>query len=240
VLLLTGRLDEALPDLELSRILAEQEGVDNPAVTSWRSMLASYYARQGMAKEANRLARENLKFARNFGAPWLVALALVEAAAVAQLPARPALLKEAVELAEAGSAPLVLAMAMVELGSQLRLDQDGASQARDLLRRAADIAFRSGAVALVNRAVSELRTAGARPRRLALSGYQSLTPGERRVAQLAMAGQSNAAIAEELFLSQKTVEGHLARAYRKLGIRSRQQLRAELGTDLEVADQLQA
>jgi DNA-binding CsgD family transcriptional regulator len=190
--------------------------------------MAAYYATLGMPNEADRLAYENLQLARSFGAPWLTAKALVEVAAVTQSSDRSALLREAVELAEAGSAPLVLATALVDLGCQLRLDPVNGGEALDLLRRGADIAFRSGAVSLVNRAAAELRTAGARPRRLALRGYQSLTPAEWRVAQLALAGRSNAVIADKLFLSQKTVEGHLARVYRKLGIKSRRELRTEL------------
>jgi DNA-binding CsgD family transcriptional regulator len=67
-------------------------------------------------------------------------------------------------------------------------------------------------------------TAGARPRRLALTGLESLTPAERRVAAMASAGNTNAEIAAKLFLAEKTVEGHLASVYRKLGVRSRRQL----------------
>src|SRR5207302_10977841 len=52
-----------------------------------------------------------------------------------------------------------------------------------------------------------------------------LTPTEQRIAELAAAGLTNRQIAERSFVSPKTVEANLARAYRKLGIRSR----AELG-----------
>jgi len=56
-----------------------------------------------------------------------------------------------------------------------------------------------------------------------------LTPTQWRIAERAAAGLSNRDIAEELFLSAKTVEMHLSRTYRKLGIRSRAQLHAKLG-----------
>jgi DNA-binding CsgD family transcriptional regulator len=59
---------------------------------------------------------------------------------------------------------------------------------------------------------------------MALSGAEALTPAERRVAELAAAGRSNREIAEQLFVTQKTVEGHLRGAYDKLGIRSRHAL----------------
>ena len=51
-----------------------------------------------------------------------------------------------------------------------------------------------------------------------------LTPGERRVAELAAAGLSNKQVAEQLYLSVATVEAHLSRAYAKLGVASRAQL----------------
>jgi DNA-binding CsgD family transcriptional regulator len=54
---------------------------------------------------------------------------------------------------------------------------------------------------------------------------ESLTPSERRIAALAAAGHTNREIAEQLFVTVKNVEGHLTRAFRKLGISSRRQLR---------------
>ena len=56
-----------------------------------------------------------------------------------------------------------------------------------------------------------------------------LTPGERRVAELAAAGLSNKQIAARLYLSAGTVEVQLSRVYAKLGIRSRAQLARRLG-----------
>lgn len=57
-----------------------------------------------------------------------------------------------------------------------------------------------------------------------MTGPDALTPAERHVAGLAGAGRSNSEIATELHLARKTVEGHLARVYRKLEVRSREQL----------------
>ena len=70
----------------------------------------------------------------------------------------------------------------------------------------------------------ELVVAGARPQRLAFSGVDALTASERRVAELAVRGLRNREIAEALFVSLKTVEVHLGRAYTKLGIKGRSQL----------------
>ena len=56
------------------------------------------------------------------------------------------------------------------------------------------------------------------------AGADSLTPSERRVVELAAAGGTNREIAQQLFVTEKTVETHLGRAFRKLNVSSRRQL----------------
>jgi DNA-binding NarL/FixJ family response regulator len=51
-----------------------------------------------------------------------------------------------------------------------------------------------------------------------------LTPSEQRIVDVAADGATNPQIAQSLFITTKTVETHLANAYRKLGIRSRREL----------------
>jgi len=85
-----------------------------------------------------------------------------------------------------------------------------------------------GAIALTERTRTELIAAGGRPRRLVLSGLDSPTPSERRAAQFAADGMSNREIAQNLFITTRTVEGHLTHAYEKLAITSREQLPAAL------------
>ena len=70
----------------------------------------------------------------------------------------------------------------------------------------------------------------ARPRRLVLSGVDSLTPSERRIAAMAAEGLSNREIAQALFVTLRTVEMHLSNAFRKLDISSRTQLPAALAS----------
>ena len=60
------------------------------------------------------------------------------------------------------------------------------------------------------------------------AGVDSLTPSELRVARLAAEGGTNREIAQTLFVTEKTVETHLGRAFRKLDISSRRQLREVL------------
>lgn len=87
------------------------------------------------------------------------------------------------------------------------------------------MAHRCGAKARVERAHEELALAGARPRRVALTGLDALTPSERRVAKMAAGGMTNKEIAQSLFVTLRTIEMHLSNAYRKLQIRSRHELR---------------
>jgi len=56
----------------------------------------------------------------------------------------------------------------------------------------------------------------------------ALTPGERRVVEIAAQGASNREIARRLYLSPKTVEMHLRSAYRKLDLPGREGLAAAL------------
>jgi DNA-binding NarL/FixJ family response regulator len=132
---------------------------------------------------------------------------------------------------EHSTARLELAKALAALGEALRRALRP-TDAREPLRRALELAEICGATALVERARAELYATGARPRMTALSGVGSLTTSERRVADLAAVGLSNRDIAQELYITPKTVEVHLSSVYRKLGIGSRRDLPAALAGGL--------
>ena len=68
------------------------------------------------------------------------------------------------------------------------------------------------------------RSTGAHPRRERRTGLEALTPSELRVVRLAAEGHSNREIAHELYVTLKTIEGHLSRAYTKLQIEGRPDL----------------
>ena len=89
---------------------------------------------------------------------------------------------------------------------------------------------------LARRAREELNAAGARPRRSALTGPDALTPAEHRVAELAALGHGNRAIAERLYVTQRTVETHLTHAFQKLNINSRAELAAALEPQAAAAE----
>ncbi len=102
------------------------------------------------------------------------------------------------------------------------------TDARDVLALAADAFTSLGAAPWAERALTELRAAGATVKR---SGRDSivLSAQERRIAELAAAGHSNKQIAAQLFLSPRTVGAHLYRIFPKLGVTSRAGLGLALG-----------
>ena len=178
--------------------------------------------------EALALAENDVRMARAFGAPATTSAALVGLGLCQDDREQSiGLLEEAVGEAQRSESRVALMAALVELGGARRRAGHRAA-ARDPLRAAIDVAHRTGAAAFGDRARDELRATGARPRRQLLSGPASLTASERRVAQLAVEGRTNREIAQELFVTMKTVEMHLSNAYRKLDIRSRGQLKAAL------------
>lgn len=199
----------------------------NPAVVHWRSDAALAAGQLGETERARELAREEVELSRAFGARRALGIALRAAGLVERGPRGLELLREAVATLEESPARLEHARALSDLGAALR--RTGKRQAaREPLRRALDLAHRCGTRALETRAWEELRAAGARPRRRDVSGIGALTASERRVAAMAAAGMTNREIAEALFVTLKTVEGHLRSAFLKLDIGSRRELPAIL------------
>jgi len=98
------------------------------------------------------------------------------------------------------------------------------ADARQQLRAAHDLFAEFGSKNFAERARVELRATGERTRRANPESGEHLTPQEARVAQLVAQGGTNADIAAQMFISPSTVEYHLHKVFRKLGIRSRTQL----------------
>jgi DNA-binding NarL/FixJ family response regulator len=129
-----------------------------------------------------------------------------------------------IDVATASRLPFELAQASLLRGrlhrrlKQRRLAADAFHEARTVFERL-------GAPTWADAASSELARVG--PRRRA---QHELTATELRVAELAATGLTNREVAQATFMSAKTVEAHLASVYRKLGLRSRAQLGAHIGT----------
>jgi DNA-binding CsgD family transcriptional regulator len=100
-------------------------------------------------------------------------------------------------------------------------------RAAQALQRALTIFEELGAPLWAERVRDEHSRVGIRS--AALSTGYVLTAAERRVAGLVAAGHTNAEIAATLFMGRRTVEAHLSRVYRKLGVRSRTELCRNLG-----------
>ena len=144
------------------------------------------------------------------------------------------LLREAIDAFEHGDAKLERARALADLGALLRR-RNRRTQARELLREALDAAHRAGARPLAEQTETELRATGARPRRIVLTGLDSLTASERRIAELASQDLTNGEIAQALFITARTVEGHLTSVFRKLQLDSRSELPAALAESAPVS-----
>jgi DNA-binding CsgD family transcriptional regulator len=137
------------------------------------------------------------------------------------------LLAEAITTLKASPAKLEYAHALVDFGAQLRR-LGRRSDARDPLRQGLHLATHCGAHSLAKQALDELRAAGGRPRHASITGVEALTANERRVADMAAESLTNREIAQALFVTTRTIEGHLTNVYRKLGITSRDQLTTAL------------
>lgn len=226
-----GEPHEALRELWAYARWEEQSGIGHGMVpVMWRSAAALAHLQLGEHDRARELATSEVELARRFGAPPRLGTALRVLGIVEGGARGLALLEEAVSVLEGSAARLDHARALVDLGALLR--RSGRRRAAtDRLRVGRDLAHRCGATALVEAAAAQLRLAGARPRRIAVSGRDSLTPGERRVTDLAAEGMSNKEIAQALFVTLRTVEMHLSNSYRKLDISGREQLSVALSAD---------
>ncbi len=216
-------------------------GSPSPTILPWRSAAALAHLALGRPDAAQALAEDEVSDARAIGAPRAIGRALRIAGLAHGGDHGRALLTEAVEVLLGGrrrapardrdaGAQLELAHALVDLGGAQRRSGLRRS-AREHLAGGMDLAHGCGAAALAERAREELLATGARPRRPALTGRDALTPSERRVAERAAAGLTNREIAQELFVTPRTVEVHLTHVFAKLDLRSRTQLASALGSD---------
>jgi DNA-binding CsgD family transcriptional regulator len=198
-------------------------GGENPAVLPWRSAAALSLAELGRHDEARTLAADELRRAQTFGAPRAIGVALRAHALVGPRAERTERLEAALAVLGSSPARSEHARVLVDLGATFRAAGQR-SAAREPLLEGLALAARCGARALERRARAELAAIGIRPRTTEHAGADSLTPSERRVVELAATGGTNREIAQKLFVTEKTVETHLGRSFRKLDISSRRQL----------------
>jgi DNA-binding CsgD family transcriptional regulator len=222
-LLLSQGDAQAAAELALKLDRADSWGCSSPTLLPWRSVASVALAQLGEEKRAREMAEEELRLAQELGTPRAVGIAQRAVALAGPPDERRAGLEAAVATLENGTAKLELARATCELGAELRRSGER-SAAREVLRRAHALATECGGTRLADRARDELSRSGARLIREPVSGVEALTPSEVRVAELAAEGLTNREVAQALFVSEKTVETHLGRVYRKLDIKSRHAL----------------
>ncbi|WP_367132665.1 AAA family ATPase [Saccharothrix sp. HUAS TT1] len=211
----------ARAEAHLQRDATLAAGIDPPSIP-WRDPAARAALQLGDEAGALALAEEQVALATKWGAATEVGVALRLLAHV-DPGRRLELLVESVRVLERSPSRLNLARSLVDLGEALRVARRR-SDAREPLHRAVDLAAECGSAVLRTRASEALEALGDRPRRASLAGAEALTASERRVADLAATGRGNREIAQELFVTPKTVENHLGRIYTKLGISGRRDL----------------
>ncbi|MFF3484568.1 ATP-binding protein [Streptomyces sp. NPDC002701] len=228
--LATGNTYLALTDFQECGLLMRRWNIDTPALAPWRLGEAEAWLRLGEKERAARLVEEQLArpdtgLTRSRGMA-LHALALTQATAK-QLP----VLREAFRLLEGCGARYEAAAVLADLSRAYQ--RLGDKRARPTARRAWRLAKACQAESLCQsllptsapQKVAARGSGGSREGdRAGQDGFDGLSESERRVAVLATQGYANREIAEKLFITVSTVEQHLTRVYRKLGVRNREQL----------------
>jgi DNA-binding CsgD family transcriptional regulator len=222
-----GELEAGAHDLLDAHRRMRTAGVQLSVLVDWAPTAAAALAQLGRGDEARRLLRAELAEASAAGAPRRHGMSLSAAGLLDPGSNGLMRLREAVRILELSPARIEHARALVNLGRGLR-DRGERLLARDAVSRGLDIAHRYGAEALAARAREELNATGGRPRRDARTGPSALTPAELRTAHMASGKLTNREIAQALFVSTKTVEAQLSRAYAKLGVEGRGELAAAL------------
>jgi DNA-binding CsgD family transcriptional regulator len=203
-------------------------GIVEPGWIPWRSDLGLALRRASADDEEPRaLVEEELRLAREVGSDRATGIALRALGLLIGGDHGIEYLREATALLANTTSRLEHARAEIDLGAALRRRRER-RLARIPSSEALDSTLTLGAGALAARAREELTATGARPRTPYRRGIHSLTVSERRIARLAAAGRTNREIAEELYVTIKTVEAHLRSVYGKLEIEGRRQLAASL------------
>ncbi|MFI0238631.1 AAA family ATPase [Streptomyces sp. NPDC016845] len=230
--LTAGEPEAATVHLERALSLAHEAGLGNPRLMPFLTELAEAYLRTGNRDGAVRLADWVEERARSTGLAWPRAahahcrIMLAGSADEAQTWFGAA---ERVHVRE--EMTFEFARAQLVCGELLRRFRR--PKAARVLLLAAEVAFAGlGAVPWRSRAAVELAAAGHRAAgtRTPEPHIDRLTAQELQVALAIGDGRSNGEAATALFMSRKTVEAHLTRVYRKLGVRSRSELARYLVT----------
>ncbi|MBW5486729.1 helix-turn-helix transcriptional regulator, partial [Streptomyces bambusae] len=229
--LATHRHRAALGEFLDAGRLAQSWGLDRPRQLPWRTDAAEALLRLGEHRQAERFVVEQLA-GTGVRSPRVRGISLRLRAATTELRQRPKLLTRAVDELRRSGDHLELAKALADLGRALMLLGEG-TRAGMVTRRAWHLAADCGALPLCEQIMPgqsgpEQRPAPVHRADSAPAETEQLSESERRVAALAAYGYTNREISAKLYITVSTVEQHLTRAYRKLGISRRQDLPMDL------------
>jgi DNA-binding CsgD family transcriptional regulator len=161
--------------------------------------------------------------ARVSGTDWAVGIAARSEALLADDDRAEELYVEAADRLGRSRIAIDLARAHLLYGEWLRR-QRRRTDARSQLRLAHGLFSEFGMEAFAERARVELEATGEHARSRTVDTLGQLTPQEAQISRLVAQGHTNREIAAQLFISPSTVEYHLRKAFRKLGVKSRTQL----------------
>jgi DNA-binding CsgD family transcriptional regulator len=218
-----GRYDEALT--------AAQQAAEDTYASWWRNWglveLVEAAARSGKAELAVDAVGQLSQTTAATGTDWALGVEARSRALLAEGDAVETLYREAIERLERTRVRVELARAHLLYGEWLRRERRRLD-AREQLRTAHKLFTDFGMEAFAERARIELKAAGEHARKRTVETGDDLTPQEAQIARLAADGATNQEIAAQLFISPSTVDYHLRKAFRKLGVRSRHQLTRHL------------
>ena len=218
-----GRYEEALA--------AVQQAGEDAYASWWRDWglveLIEAATRSGKAELAvDALGRLSQATAAS-GTDWALGVEARSRALLTEGEAAEPLDRQAIEALGRTRVRVELARAHLLYGEWLRRERRGLD-AREQLRRAHTLFTDFGMEAFAERARIELQATGEHSRKRTVETRDDLTPREAQVSRLAADGATNREIGGQLFISPSTVDYHLRKAFRKLGVRSRHQLKQHL------------
>lgn len=202
----------------------QETNISQPGFWPWEDVWAQQLLHAGLIDEADEVTTRAEENAAGSGIASLHAKLGVPRAGIlmqrGDIEGGIKVFEESLEMIETLAMPSYQSRILYEYGRVLRR-LGRRRQADEIFTRAGEVYEAMGATEFVNRCNRERRAGGLGTR---TTGAGGLTPQEQEIAKLVAEGATNREVARELFLSAKTVEYHLTRVYRKLGVRTRNEL----------------